>query len=258
VPPTQAQPVKSSRIADLKKRAPQSFSSFSSGPAQPGKAESMEEAWSGQAPSAAASASASASTASPNKLQVDLESDNQVSAFASISELDPLTQRKQAEFAKRLQAVFGTDRHKMDHFRAITRAFRAGSLSAAHFHEQWLAFLGPNSPNLFGQLVELIPEAELKRQLLGAHHDHKARTEANAPLELPLSLRVQIPTAAVGQSWPLPSSSSSASSSSSSSSTASSARLTTAHTPYKIIRWFLLPIILFFSPSFLVVEHASL
>lgn len=83
--------------------------------------------------------------------------------------------RRQREFLAKVHAALGHSDERLNHFRSVSRAYRSGSVSADDYYRYWQAQLNMAAPGLFGQLVELLPEEDLRIALLAAHNDHKAR-----------------------------------------------------------------------------------
>ena len=83
--------------------------------------------------------------------------------------------RRQREFLQQVYAALGNSDERTNKFRSISRAYRSGSVTADEYYKFWIDNLGAAAPGLFSQLVDLIPDEDLRVALLTAHNDHKAR-----------------------------------------------------------------------------------
>ena len=83
--------------------------------------------------------------------------------------------RRQRDFLQQVYTTLGRNDDKLNTFRSVSRAYRSGSISAPEYYQAWLEQLGTSASGLFSQLVDLLPDEQLRVALMAAHNDYRAR-----------------------------------------------------------------------------------
>lgn len=83
------------------------------------------------------------------------------------------TQQRNQMLVEKIRALLGYDRSKFDEFKALSGKFRKGTCSAKEYYAHCCDLFEANFPQVFSELVDLLPDEERQKELMSAHQDAK-------------------------------------------------------------------------------------
>ena len=112
-------------------------------------------------------------TSIKEKVKENVAPVNEFSAAETEVKMNKNIQERNQMLVEKIRALLGFDKSKFDEFKALSGKFRKGSCSAKEYYAHCCALFSTNFPQVFSELVDLLPDEARQRELLSAHQDAK-------------------------------------------------------------------------------------
>ena len=107
------------------------------------------------------------------KVKENVAPTQEFSAAETEVKMNRNTQERNQMLVEKIRALLAYDKSKFDEFKALSGKFRKGSCSAKEYYAHCCDLFSTNFPQVFSELVDLLPDEARQKELLSVHQDAK-------------------------------------------------------------------------------------